>query len=103
MRATLLLLVVGSLFCLNGANAGRAGEGPSILSSTASVTTPLRPGFQPDTSRKALQPDSVVATATPVLPAAEDDKPTRKTSIRIVAAIALLTVITLLLYNVRSR
>ncbi|WP_167857002.1 hypothetical protein [Hymenobacter aquaticus] len=56
----------------------------------------------PDTSRKPLVPDSVVADAGPVVPA-EDEKPTRKTSIRIVVAIAFLTALTLLLYNVRSR
>ncbi|MCB2410377.1 hypothetical protein [Hymenobacter lucidus] len=57
----------------------------------------------PDTSRKALRPDSVVVAPAPALEPDADDKPTRKTSIRIVVAVALLTVTTLLLYNVRSR
>lgn len=105
MRAGLLLLVVGGLLGAATAEAGRAGEGPSYLQSAASVLPPHRLTLVawPDTSRKVLRPDSVVVAPVAVLQPDEDDKLTRKTSLRIVVAIALLTVTTLLLYNVRSR
>ncbi|MCB2380123.1 hypothetical protein LGH70_21185 [Hymenobacter sp. BT635] len=101
MRAAMLLLLGGMMLGAAGARAGRAGEGLATSGPTVSVSAP-RPLLPPDTSRKALRPDSVVADM-PAVVLAEDEKPTRKTSIRIVFAIALLTVTTLLLYNVRSR
>ncbi|UOQ73365.1 hypothetical protein [Hymenobacter cellulosilyticus] len=55
----------------------------------------------PDTARKVLAPNSVSTAPVVLLPA--DDKPTRAVSLRILGAIAFLTVTTLLLYNVRSR
>lgn len=97
--------------------AGRVGEASTQQLLPAAV--PLQPGRHtvsgaagvaapvlPDTTRRAVPPDTtqrraLVPDITPV-PAA-DDKPTRKTTLLIVLAIAVLTVSTLLLYNVRSR
>ncbi|MBO0359718.1 hypothetical protein J0X19_17285 [Hymenobacter sp. BT186] len=60
----------------------------------------------PDTTRRPVPPDTtqrpaLVPDTTPVEEA--EAKPTRKTTLLTVLAIAVLTVSTLLLYNVRSR
>lgn len=60
----------------------------------------------PDTSRRVLadtlrQRPALVPDAAPV--EADDDKPTRKTALFAALALAVLTISTLLLYNVRSR
>ncbi|TGE14447.1 hypothetical protein [Hymenobacter elongatus] len=109
MRAGLLLLTIGLLLPGFGATAAdRGGEAAGFRPLlNASAHTLHRPAFVmlPDTTKPILRPDSVVAA--PALawqPTVDDaDKPTRKTSLRIAVAIAVLTVTTLLLYNVRSR
>jgi hypothetical protein len=58
----------------------------------------------PDTARKpAAVADTVKTRPAPVALEPDNDQLTRKTTISIVAAIAVLTLTTLLLYNVRSR
>ncbi|MCC2545733.1 hypothetical protein LJY25_04690 [Hymenobacter sp. BT175] len=87
--------------------AGRQISGPE--SGLGVETRQLRPvalrGVLPDTTkpRPVVRPDSVQAQPAAGLTPDEDEKPTRKSAIRIVGAIALLTLTTLLLYNVRSR
>ncbi|PJJ48334.1 hypothetical protein CLV45_4036 [Hymenobacter chitinivorans DSM 11115] len=99
MRVRRLVLVLTWLVAGPGAAAGRGGEGLSTLPPAASVARHFT--LPPDTARRALRPDSV--TTAPVLLLPADDKPTRSVSLRILGAIAFLTVTTLLLYNVRSR
>ncbi|RYU78600.1 hypothetical protein [Hymenobacter persicinus] len=74
---------------------------------------PSRPLYQrgtpavwlPDTAKAtAARPDTVqVQPAAGALTPDEDEKLTRKSALHIVGAIAVLTLTTLLLYNVRSR
>ncbi|MBC6700044.1 hypothetical protein [Hymenobacter sp. BT190] len=108
-----LLLAAGPL----PGRGGRVGEGlPRWLSTTGPLPLPAhtaRPPsgvmaatHLPDTSRRppadtlrqrpALVPD-------PPSSVTDDDKPTRKTALFAALALAVLTVSTLLLYNVRSR
>ncbi len=83
--------------------AGRSGE--AKLEPAPAARPALRLVILPDTTRprSVVRPDSTQARPVAGLIPDEDDKPTRKSAIRIVGAIALLTITTLLLYNVRSR
>jgi hypothetical protein len=65
--------------------------GPAVLR----PDTAKRPALVPDTVR--VQPAAAALTPDP------DEKLTRKSGLAIVGAIAVLTLTTLLLYNVRSR
>jgi len=83
------------------------GEG-ARTGSRASHTKPAatRVFAQPDTSRRptpdTLAPRLALVPDTTAVPA-EDDQPTRKTVLFTVLAMTVLTISTLLLYNVRSR
>jgi len=96
--------------------AGRGGEKPTQVGQLAVV-----PPFPTHTFRRALCVDALIQLDTTRRPAsadttrrlalvpdttpvpADEEKPTRKTTLLTVLAIAVLTVSTLLLYNVRSR
>jgi len=106
----LVLLLLGMLPA--AAAGGRGGAAP--LGAPAARLEAGQPGaYQPGRSA-VLYPDTARKPATAadtarVQPAAvalvpdEDEKVTRKSALYIVAAIAVLTLTTLLLYNVRSR
>jgi hypothetical protein len=119
-----MLLTAGPLRAMPG---GRAGEGlagwPSASFTTVPTgAAPVRPvaytlpavasvsgANSPDTSRRraASLPDTLRPVLAPDAPPAEataaEEKPTRKTALFTALAIVLLTISTLLLYNVRSR
>ena len=80
------------------ASANGAVHTPAVISGVATY-------LLPDTSRRATpdtlaQRPALVPDTTPVV---DEDKPTRKTALFTALAIAVLTISTLLLYNVRSR
>lgn len=90
------------------ARAGGVGEKALFVAARHTAPTGLRveaPRLQPDTSRAVAADTTKQPAPTPDVapPAADDDKPTRKTALFTALAIAVLTVTTLLLYNVRSR
>ncbi|UOG74982.1 hypothetical protein MTX78_23060 [Hymenobacter tibetensis] len=103
--------VFGSLLALP-LHAGGVGEGhPSDAGATATAAytrqhTHVVVSIAPDTTRKSLSADTTRRPAlvpdTTTVPA-DEDHPTRKTTVWTVLAIAALTISTLLLYNVRSR
>ncbi|HEX8427428.1 hypothetical protein [Hymenobacter sp.] len=68
----------------------------SHVATHVSPDTTRRPAAADTTRRPALVPDTAAVSD-------DEDKPTRKTTLLTVLAIALLTISTLLLYNVRSR
>lgn len=79
----------------DGGTASYTLEVPSHVAAYMPDTT--RRAASADTTRRpALVPDTTVVSD-------DEDKPTRKTTLLTVLAIAVLTVSTLLLYNVRSR
>lgn len=59
--------------------------------------------YPPDTSRRALAADTVRALVPDAVTEPTEAPPTRKTTLFTALAIAVLTISTLLLYNVRSR
>ena len=97
--------LVGSFLLLSllaaGPNCARAGEEGR---SAAAYQPAARAVLPPDTTRKpVVVADTVKTRPAPVALEPDDDKLTPKTTISIVAAMAVLTLTTLLLYNVRSR
>lgn len=102
--------LLGMALALTGGAAQASGAGEPTLFAAARHTAPgeLRveaPRLWPDTSRAVVADTTKQPGLTPDAssPAADDDKPTRKTALFTALAIAVLTVTTLLLYNVRSR
>ena len=77
-----------------------ASAGPGRAVAGLPPATSRRPAAADTTRRPALVPDPATGPA-----AADDDsdKPTRKATLLTLLAVALLTFLTLLLYNVRSR
>ena len=75
-------------------------------SHTLEVTSHVASYTLPDTTRRVVSTDTTRRPAlvpdTTTVPD-DEDKPTRKTTLLTVLAIAVLTISTLLLYNVRSR
>ncbi|MBD2713481.1 hypothetical protein KBK19_00365 [Microvirga sp. STR05] len=72
---------------------------PAVISGVATY-------LLPDTSRRAAAPDTLAqrpALVPDTTPVVDEDKPTRRTALFTALAIAVLTISTLLLYNVRSR
>ena len=108
MAAPALLWLLLSVGTMPGA-AGRGGAGPATAGSPQAYQQLRRVVLPPDTAKaRPAAPDSTKAA--PPAPVgltpdaeAEEDKLTRKSAIFIGAAMALLTLTTLLLYNVRSR
>ncbi|AII51968.1 hypothetical protein N008_08255 [Hymenobacter sp. APR13] len=109
-----LLLAAGPL----SGRSGRVGEGlPRWQSASAPQPLPAhtaRPrsgvrvaSYTPDTTRRpladTLQQRPALVPDPPTPAAEDDDKPTRKTALFAALALAVLTISTLLLYNVRSR
>ncbi|GAA3938018.1 hypothetical protein GCM10022406_22590 [Hymenobacter algoricola] len=85
---------------LSAAKAGTAARGGP----PGSYLLPSRRVPYPDTARRPVAvPDTVKTRPAAVALEPDDDKLTRKSTIYIVAAMAALTLTTLLLYNVRSR
>jgi hypothetical protein len=85
------------------AGRSRGGAGPAEHVNLYQAAT--RGVLSPDTPRaRAAAPDTTRAQAPAVaLQPDADEKVTRRSALYIVAAIAVLTLTTLLLYNVRSR
>lgn len=80
------------------------GVGERLMHTRAAISG-VAAYVPPDTSRRAV-PDTLAprpALVPDTTPVADDDKPTRKTALFTALAIAVLTISTLLLYNVRSR
>jgi hypothetical protein len=85
-----------------GGTEGRQLVARHTFSGAAGVAFPI----PPDTTRRTAPPDTMRRVAlvpdTTAVPA-DEAKPTRKTTLLTLLAIGVLTVSTLLLYNVRSR
>lgn len=110
--STPVVFALGILLALRAVPgwAGRGGGAAVVLLPSALHTVRVGAGVAalalPDTTRRTAPPNTtqrpaLVPDTTPV-PETEV-KPTRKTTLLTVLAIAVLTVSTLLLYNVRSR
>ncbi|UOQ66292.1 hypothetical protein [Hymenobacter volaticus] len=95
---------VGDVFSFANAPAAHTTDGGNT-SHTLAVTSHVA-AYMPDTTRRSVSLDTTrrpVPVPDTTTVSDDEDKPTRKTTLLTVLAIAVLTISTLLLYNVRSR
>ena len=96
---------VGEAFSFANRLVAHQAEDVDTTSHTLEVTLHVASYTLPDTTRRVVSTDTTRRPAlvpdTTTVP--DDDKPARKTTLLTVLAIAVLTISTLLLYNVRSR